>query len=334
MAIVKGLTAKPAQATVKTATGDKPINYGDPLGLDPSVRILLIGDTGSGKTSQIGMLAEYIMATENKPTILFTGDKGGYQPIKPYIEEEIIIPVAYDGVTDPWIWVAHALKGETKIDGRWVNLVQKYGAGLLAEEGLTAFAEMFLMNLSEHSANNPNQAVGGDSAWTFEAKEGDEVIKIASNTMSHYGVAQLQVMHEIWKHAPGVPSIWTAILKRAQDSNVGGGILGAQAVGSSLTPSIPRWFDYTFRINALPAENGPAKHVLYLETHLDKQAKGAKVVANARLPLAGAEGAPVEAVFDPADIVTALLKIRRRNEVARMSIKDRIAMIRGARKEG
>jgi hypothetical protein len=191
---------------------------------------------------------------------------------------------------------------------------------------------MMLMNLSEHSANNPGAAVGGDSAWTFEARDGDEVIKVASNTMSHYGVVQLQVMHEIWKNNPGVPSIWTAILKRGQDAVGGGGILGAQAVGSQLTPSLPRWMDYTFRINAIPAENGPAKHVLYLESHLDRQAKGAKVIANARLPLAGSETAHVDAVFEPADIVQALLKIRNRNDVARVSIKDRIAAIRGRRR--
>lgn len=329
MAVVKGLPPKPVAQGAMKPTAAPPSNYGDPLDLDPSLRIMLIGDTGTGKTSQIGMLAEYIFATQDQPTVLFTGDKGGYQPIRPYIEEGVIFSYPYDGVTDPWIWISHALRGEAKIDGKWVNVLKKHNAGLAAYEGITAFSEMMLMNLSEHSANNPGSAVGGDSAWTFEARDGEESIKIASNTMSHYGVAQLQIMHEIWKHNPGVASIWTAILKRSQDAVGGGGILGAQAVGNQLTPSLPRWMDYTFRINAIPAENGPAKHVLYLEAHLDRQAKGAKVIANARLPLAGGDAAPVEAVFEPADIVAALLKIRNRGKAARVSIKERIAAIRG-----
>lgn len=300
--------------------------YGEPLNLDPLVRMLLVADTGAGKTTQIGLLAEYIKATEDKDTIIFTADKGGFQPIRPYIELGIIKPVLYDRAIDPWIWITHAMRGEMKVDGKWVK---DRGYGLAGYEGLTAFAEMMLMNLSEHSAKNPNQAVGGESAWTFEVRDGAEKFAIASNTMSHYGLAQLRIMQEIWEADPGAPSIWTAILQRTSDPTGGGGLLAAQTVGKSQGHSLPRWFDYTMRLDAKPSESGGAVHTLYLSTHLDKAAKGAKVIANARLPLAGAEQAPVAATITPADIVKALLQIRRRNVVAKDAIKDRIAAIRG-----
>lgn len=315
------------QEPEKSAPSSPVTNYGEPLALDPTLRMLLIGDTGSGKTSQIGLVAEYIKATEDKDTILWTMDKGGFQPIRPYIEMGIIVPVIYDGVTDPWIWISHAVRGELKVGGKWVKDNARFG--LAGHEGLTAYAEKMLMNLSEDSARNPGSAVGGESAWTFTAKgEGGEKLAIASNTMSHYGLAQLRIMMEIWEADPGIPSIWTAILGRTQDPTGGGGLLSAQTVGKAQGASLPRWFDYTFRLDARPVEGGSAKHVLYLTTHLDKHSKGAKVIANARLPLAG-ETSKVDAVIDPADMVKALLQIRRRNVVAKDAIAERIARIRG-----
>ena len=329
MAIVKGTAG--AQRVAAAAPPTFPDNYGEPLDLDPEVRMLLIGDTGAGKTTQIGEVAIYIAATEDKPTVLFTIDRGGLQPLKPQIKKGIIIPVTYDGVTDPTVWVSHALRGEAKEGGKWVNYIEKYGAGFAAEEGLTAFSEYILMSLSEHSAKNPGAAVGGDSAWIYEAVDGGEKIRIASNTMSHYGVVQLKIMQEIWKQNIGVASLWTAILDRQPDAIGGGGILGAKAVGKQLTPQAPRWFDYTMRINNVPAESGPARHVLYLEAHLDKQAKGAKVIANARLPLVGGEEAPVPEIYDPASLVNALLAIKKRNVAGMSGIDKRIEMIKAMR---
>lgn len=327
MAIVKNT------GTPETTTSPKKelvLDYGEPLNLDPLLRMLIIADTGAGKTSQIGLLAEYIKATEDKDTILFTADKGGFQPIRPYIDLGIIKPVIYDGQVDPWIWISHAIRGEVKVNGLWLR--DSIDFGLAGYEGLTAFAELMMMNLAEHSAKNPNQAVGGESAWSFETKDGTEKLALASNTMSHYGLAQMRIMHEIWEADPGVPSIWTAILQRTSDPNGGGGLLAAQTVGKSQGHSLPRWFDYTFRLDARPSETGPVKHTLYLTTHLDKHSKGAKVVANARLPLAGADKVEVAAVIEPADIVKALMMIRKRNVAAKDSIQERIAMIRGKRK--
>lgn len=302
-------------------------NYGEPLNLPSDIRILIVGDTGSGKTSQLGLLAEYIKATEGKDTVVFSGDKGGIQPLRPHIELGFVKVVSYDRSIDPWIWISHVVRGEVKVGGKWLRDLTNIG--LTANEGLTAFSELMLMNLSEHSAKHSSTAVGGESAWSFTANEGGESLAIASNTQSHYGLVQLRIMHEIWQAEQGTPSIWTAILARSTDPTTAGGILGGQTVGSKQGHNLPRWFDMTFRINAQPVEGGPPKHSLYLSTHLDKQAKGAKVIANARLPLAG--DAQVDLVIEPADIVKALLQIRRKNVTAKDAIQQRIEMIRGRR---
>jgi hypothetical protein len=321
MAITKA--GAPAPSAPATSAGAP--DYGTPLYLDSFLRILLMGDTGAGKTSQIGLLAEYIYATEDKKTVVFTADKGGIQPIKPYMDLSIVEVIPYQRSIDPWVWITHAVRGEAKVNGKWVKVTE--GKGLAVNEGLTAFADLLMMNLADHSAANPNQAVGGESAWMFEVKDGDTKFNIASNTQSHYGLAQLRIMKEIWEADPGVASLWTAILDRSSDPTGGGGLLVPKSAGNKQGANIPRWFDYTFRINAVPSDNGPARHVLYLTTHLDKQSKGAKVIANARLPLAGSE-AKVDATIDPADIVKALLQIRRRNVVAKDSISERIQKLR------
>lgn len=316
------------------AVGSKPTaqvsehpDLGRALHLPADIRILLEGDTGSGKTTQLGELSEYIFATEDKGTVLFTGDKGGIEPIRPHVNMSIIEVVELDVVTDPWIWIQHALKGEAKVNGKWVQVTK--GKGLAAYEGVTAFSELMLMNLAEHSAAHPEQAVGGDSAWSFEAKDGDEVLKISSNTMSHYGLVQMRLMHEIWQANPRVPSIWTAILNRVNDSlGTASGIYGPQAVGKQLTHSIPRWFDYTFRLNNIPTTEG-MRYVLELATHLEK---GARVLANARLPLAGSETVPVDLKIEPANLVWALLQITKRRAAAEGSMQTRIAKIRGMKK--
>lgn len=328
---------KQTQSAPQVAT--LPDNYGEPLDLPRGWRGILIGDTGAGKTTQLAELALYIFATEGKPTILFTADKGGVSPMLPYIsktrggdgDKDIIIPFVYDESIDIWIWLSHAMRGEVKLDGKWVNVVEKFGAGLVLFEGLTAFSKRLMIALAEHSANHPGQAVGGDSAWTFEARDGNEVLKLASNTMSHYGLAQLRIMQEVWGSNPGVPQLWTAILKRDTDTMYGGSVLAAESVGKAQGAAVPQWFDFVGRINAQPQAGGAPVHTLYLSTHLDKMAKNAKVIANARLPMLG-EGVKVPAEFTPASIVNALLAIKLRRGAAASEVDTRIALIQGRKK--
>ena len=296
--------------------------------LKPETKILVSGDTGAGKTAQLGLLAELMyVLSGGKPTVLFTMDEGGFMTIDPLIECGVVKIVTYDDEIPPWIWIKHALKGEAKIEGQWHKLTDPAKCAMVGYEGLTAFAEFMLEDLSRHSAEHPNQSVGGDSAWTFSVSDGEEELKLASNTMSHYGLVQMRIMHEILKSKPGVPSIWTALLTRAADP-MGGGVLGPMTVGKAQAPTISRLFDLTFRINASPNAQ-ELVHELFLETHNDKQAKGSKVIANSRLPLSGAKGAPVMKRIVPASIVSALQQIQARHGSAVDETKARLARMMG-----
>jgi hypothetical protein len=321
MALIKGGVAKPASEpkAEKSAVYDAdqlvPLNI-----LTPMVRILLSGDTGAGKTAQIGELSEYVVLSTGKKTILFLVDKGGIQPLLPYVELGVIEIEAWDGIMPIWIWFSHVVRGERRVDNKWVK-IDPTVFGLAAYEGLTAISDMCLADLSVFSAENPTAAVGGESAWQYETVYGDEVLKMASSTQSHYGLVQLRIMQEIWRVSPGVPSIWTATLARSSDMY--GGILGPQTAGKAQSAQVPRWFDYTFRIDERPASDGANVHTLYLESHMDKQAKGCMVKANARLPLAGGD-VKVEAQITPASLVQAFLQIQARNTRGREVIAARM----------
>lgn len=297
-------------------------------------KLLIMGDTGAGKTGQIGLLAEYlyVLSGGTKKTVLFTMDEGGFLTIKPLVDLGVIEIVKHDGKMPPWIWVSHALKGEALENGEWVKKTDPETCALAAYEGLTAFSEFMLEDLSRHSATHPTQTVGGDSAWQFQSTYEGETIKMASNTMSHYGLVQMRIMHEILKAKPGVPSIWTSVLTRSTDP-LGGGILGPQTVGKSQAPTIPRLFDLSFRIDAETNGDQPSTHTLFLETHEDKAARGARVNVNTRVPLSGGN-VIVTTKFAPANIIVALQQLQARHEAAKSDTQSRLARLLGQTKKG
>ena len=52
--------------------------------------ILGYGRTNSGKTANLGKLAEHVMTTTGKRTRLYTGDLGGTATIQPHIDLGIV----------------------------------------------------------------------------------------------------------------------------------------------------------------------------------------------------------------------------------------------------
>ena len=306
--------------------------------LPKDLRMLLVGDTGSGKTTQFGEVVEVMALETGLPAVLFRADKGGNLPIKPHIDAGLIVEYAYDWRIDPWIWISHAIRGEAFIfddpestdaeaSGKWVKVTKD--KCLAGYEGLTAFSELLMMELGRIGAEQPQLAVGGEAAWQYETSFAGEELKIGGSTQSHYGLVQLRIMSEVWKADPGVPSIWTAILARATDATGAGGILGAMTTGKAQAGIVARWFDYTFRLNTQPQETGDARHILYLDTHLDKQARGVKVIANARMPLKGGDTHPVDLKIEPADLVLALRQLCARQGSVTGDLKARFDAARG-----
>lgn len=283
--------------------------------------VLLYGRTRSGKSTQIGELAEYVKKTEGKLTRLYNADRGGIDPIRPYVDLGII-EVIQQGETDPWIFLSKAVRGFVRDDkGKWVP-GKNDNIGLFAFESMTAFADGLMSDMAKKAGENVN--IGGGANVSFNVSGDGETAKVSGNNMAHFGVCQSRITEEVWKSQglPGSYILWTASVSKDDDQSASGKILGPAVAGKALTHEVPRWFNLTFRIDAIPAQQGKAeRHVLYLGNHLDVSAGNAVGLGNTRVPL---DAAPLPTSIEPASIVKALQLIDGGYNTALETIKKRL----------
>lgn len=287
--------------------------------------ILMYARSRGGKTTLIGELAEHLMTTTGKPSLVNSIDRGGVGPLVPYIELGIIQLNEQLG-TDPWVFMNKCAKGEVRDDkGKWVKAdLSKYA--MIANESLTGFSDAFMNDLALKAAQGTN--IGGQANIGFTASGDGETLKIGGNNMGHYNVVQNRILDEVWRSQRlEVPYIvWTAGVSRDEDPNASGKVIGPAVAGKALTAEMPRHFDLTFRLDCIPAQQGkPERHVLYLGNSVDIAAGGAVSLGNTRVPL----GAPeLPNSIEPASLVKALSLIDDAETKAREVIQKRIASLK------
>ncbi len=290
-----------------------------------SLTILLYGSTGAGKTAQIGELAEYYFKTKKQRTRIYAADKGGWEVIRPHVELGIIEIIPIFG--DVFVWLDHAVKGD-KLDSnnKWIPGLEQ-DIALRAYEGFTSISDSLMLWMSQASSKGVN--IGGGGSFSFTAGDnapGSEKIKIGSNNMAHYSVAQQQVFEKSVQ-SQNLPNVvlWTAGDRRGED-DANGGVVGPQAAGKALTGELPRCFQYTFRIVSEVTPNQDAKHVLYSDSHVEMQSKGmAKALSNGRVPLAGGS-VKIPTKQDPANLAAILQLIEQRQVAAKDDLRKRLGL--------
>ncbi len=286
-----------------------------------NITVLLFGPTGSGKTAQIGEIAEYLKKEHGLGTRLYSCDPGGWLTIAPYVELGIIELVPYFG-DNPWYWINAAVSGNKLVDGKFVPGIDPK-IGLYAFEGMTSMADRVMLWMSGASAKGVN--IGGGGAFSFTAGEGAEKMKIGSSNMAHYSVAQQQIYEKSAQSQllPGMV-LWTAGDRRGED-DANGGVVGPQVAGKALTGEVPRWFNLTFRIATEQNIGQPTKHVLYTDAHTEMNAKMAKGISNARIPLAGGE-VKIPDKIEPASVVEVIKLLNKRQGSAKDAIRKRLGL--------
>ena len=284
--------------------------------------ILLYGRTRSGKSTLIGELAEAVYARMGKKTLLYTSDRGGFDPILPYIQLGII-ETCEMASTDPWMFSRHSSSGDVKVDGKWAKLdLSKYG--LVAFESMTSLADSLMVNLAERSA--AGESFGGAANVSFKAEENGEVLKIGGANMAHYNIVQSRVTADVWASQKlDVPYVlWTANVSKDEDAVGSTKVLGPEVVGKKLTSEVPRWFNLTFRLDCTPAAAGkPEQHILFLGNSQDLQAGNAISLGNTRTPL---DSTPLATSIKPASLVKALDMIEEKQGEALAKIRTRMGM--------
>jgi hypothetical protein len=287
------------------------------------IRILLIGLTGTGKTTLIGELAKHIYLTKGKRTVLNVIDRGTPESIQHLIDAGIII-TNYLGTRDPFIWLDRATRGQIvdKTSGKWIAApddVELYafdsasGAG---EEQLKAMRD-------SQKTDSPI----GPKAYTFSIREGDQTMTVGTSDKSHYGITQGRIVDAMWESDNNIKKhiIWTAGLRRVdQDDDTKLPLLGPDLAGKALVGTAPRWFKYTWCLTATSSSGHPNRHVLHLASYQDMQMAGSQVVGNARVPQDGKDF-KIPAEIEPASLVKALGYLAGRKLAAKAEIMTLMA---------
>lgn len=283
----------------------------------------MYGRTNSGKTAQIGALAEHVYKTTGGITRLATGDRGGLDTIRPYVNVGIIEPIEL-GDSDPWIFLNSVCAGKVRdSNGKWIPGTNGTPIGMYAFEGLRSFAEALMADMAKKAANNVN--IGGGANISFSVSGEGETLKISGSNMAHFGVAQSRITEEVWNSfkLPAQFICWTSSVSKDEDTTAAGKVLGPDVIGKALTAEVPRWFNLTFRLDVIPAQMGkPERHVLYLGNHVDVGAGNASGLGNIRMPLDA--GALASNQIEPASILTALNIIEKGGQKAEEEIRKRL----------
>lgn len=276
--------------------------------------LALVGDTGSGKTTQIGELAKARYKRDKKRTILRSIDRGGYESIKPLINLGVVDLQKFDGEHEsPWTWATALTPANVPDD-----------IGVVAYDSGTSLAEVLLQSCAVLGA--AGQDIGGRPTPKLIIGKGSaDALRIGTNVDTHYGVVQQFTLEVIRKSSylinKGIDVIWTFSLYRGEGLT-DNAILGPKVVGKALTASLPKEFQYTFRIAAIPEVDRIPRHVLYLTTHTELN--GMVGYSNARYALDADTPLPFQ--IEPANVAEAIALIERGEKEAEDKVRMELGL--------
>ena len=293
--------------------------------------IMFCGRSGAGKTSQLGLLAEYVYRDYKKRSRIYVSDPGGIGPIHPHIDAGILEAV-YMNSTNPWVFLSCAAKGMVRdAEGKWV-VSHPDDVGGYFFESASAFGEAMKADLAQAAAQGNN--VGGSTMVNFTREDEGVEVAIGGNNLAHYGVGQEYIYQSIIEslNLPAPMIAWTTRLsKQTDDGSQVATISGPEILGKAKTADVPAWFHYTFRIDVVPGETRgkreiPEKHLLYLGQHKDEHTIGKPLaLGNARVPL---DAEAPQMVIEPASVIVALDQMKDLKEQATAKLKARLGLDR------
>lgn len=282
--------------------------------------ILLLSDSGEGKTYQLGELAKWwfrrtggyydaktglLSVGKGERTILYSADMGGWSTIAPIIKLGIIQLVDLTQYEMPFLWLDHIAHAKVPITmggvTKWSDASPEYTHN--AYDSMSSMSRLIMQDMATQAGKGSN--IGGGASYKFTQGTGADMLTIASNNQTHYGVAQgrlLKAIAESQLATNGLVS-WTARIRRSDEEGMTP-VIGPDIAGKAMISELPGWFTYTLRLAQEVQLGMPNKHVLYFEDHIDKTAPGAKVLANGRIP-AGIQSA-IPSKQDPANVPALL----------------------------
>lgn len=222
---------------------------------------------------------------------------GGYASIAPLVRAGVVKPVEFNPeVDDPWIWIDDAVSGKGTDEK----------TGLVIFDSGTSQAEALLTATSHASFQIGQQATQKFAVTRVDKNAGiDRTLSVAINNKAHYGVVQGFLLDAIWKSTwltrRGIDVLWTFSVNRGEEQD-GTAILGPKLAGQALTASVPKWFNYTWKLSSIAQADAPPIHRLYLSESPEMGGSGHSF-GNSRQPL---NSTPLPPYIEPASIIKAL----------------------------
>lgn len=276
------------------------------------ITLELIGDSGSGKTTQAGELAKYVYKTRSKKSILHTSDRGGYDSIAPLVRKGIVEVDELGQTDDPCYWINQAVSGAKS----------KSDTGLEIFDSGTSMSDILLTYWAKSDFQIGQQRT---QKFTINPGQSGQRMTVALNNEAHYGLVQQFMLDQIrtstWLIKKGIDVVWTFSLFRGEDQDRTP-ILGPKLAGKALTPFLPKEFRYTFRITSIPQEGAAPIHRLYLTEHPELAGLGHSF-GNARYPLGGK---PLPAYVEPASLPDALKLIQEGQQEADRQLEEELGV--------
>ena len=289
--------------------------------LNQTDNLLLYGLTGSGKTTQLVELIKAEMKICGKKALVYVTDGGGSSALTDVADIEL-----FRFGTDPFVWIDGAVQGKRFSHGKWLATdLSNYC--LVAMESLSGMSDMVLNALGKQVA--AGQGTDAMKAPSLIIKSEGHELKVASNSPTHYGMAQKHLLEKVWQsQLLPVPVVWTAhedvaVPEKRDESGAlrpevalgpaVKGMIGPLVAGHAMTLPLPKYFVYTFRLKVEPTTTGKT-HILYTERHKDGMYEG---LANNRAPF-GTKTVVAGKVM-PANVVQVLQQI----QAARAEAKQR-----------
>lgn len=149
--------------------------------------LLIYGDPGSGKTTQLGYLAEYGYEKTGKASLLFSQDSH-WQPIQPYIDMGIIKAIDVSKIEDRsilYVW-RKLSKGYLVNKGGLKSIDQKKYWGVFIE-GLTSISDSLTFILGN------DKDLYGIAPEEFKGGISEEDENFRSNSRGHVNYVQMFV---------------------------------------------------------------------------------------------------------------------------------------------
>jgi hypothetical protein len=263
---------------------------------------ILYGASGTYKTHNLGLLAKHIFAITKKPTRWITADGGGFMPIKPLVDAEIVIP--YIITDDP----LRMLMIQRLIEGYWPSKLEdgkRVGKMLLKPdtsnvgayifEGTTSIAES-LHRLYEGKTTGMKSAYSEviPSDFVDESNKLLPALTIGSYSMDSFGLIQGLMMKFInYSWTLNVPYVWWSGHEASAEDDLTKKIVrGVALVGNAATPRIGK--NVGTMIHAIKEmKEDKTETRYYFQSHPDALLKNVFWEAKTRVP-----GNKVEALLN------------------------------------